>query len=975
MVIVHASPDTFPCDEDLASRLNTKDSGCQTEDFLVTGAPSRRRIRAQRGQGPSVSLSHSTGNISSLQDSADAMFTASVGARLRSRSLPQEGGRLMDEGHNDSDEDDDDELSPFEAEDFLSGAVELILKDEEESTDDQTMPDHQRGSLKYKQRAESPEHGWMERGRSRLPRKADMGSCEISSSSDTFSSPIHSVSTAGVLGGQMDHKDDHQSSSGNWSGSSSTCPSQTSETIPPAASPPLTGSSHCDSELSLNAATHMNDDPASFIMDPYQMDRLQSLRTQRAGSFSSTAMDLLEDAGVSTASEGEWSYPHPDPPISQDSPEQSREAEGSLGCPSFTSMATYESSYSDKPPSEKADNVSHYSIDTEGYYTSMHFDCGLKGSKSFTYNYAATGSNSGQPDFSGHLTLGRGCLSLRKPKVKPSPPKRSSSLRKICSEGNIPDKREPKISCGQQLPLSEKKLQLDLAGSPGHGENPSLVREPLEAWGVGGSIELPDFGVFNSTEAHSFKDEGAVQSDYADLWLLNDLKSNDPYRSLSNSSTATGTTVIECIKSQESSESQTSQSGSRATTPTFPSVEGEFKLASPEMLAGLASPSSGYSSQSETPTSSFPSAFFPGPLSPSSGKRKPKVPERKSSLSSLLSLSSRDGSSSSNRDLELPIIPPSHLDLSALQNVGSKPSAHRNQMPILHTNKQKAMVPLPAKAETRPIAPANSELPSTSYPMAITPTVLHSVQLRPISKEGEGSHDVTSWDGATRPKCPTVNMVSPTCSSKSLEFKNPPAYDSHHNTPSQVNCESLLTTNEAPAVVASEVVCHSDARYRQDRHAPAPLWSLTAFRLQSEQTTDQELSHKGTDLAEVTTCQEEEVMKDLAATSFCPGGNFESEPLPSQRSELSDEEPSLCLTEAGSPSIQHNLAKRSVGLDKVPGTSYQSETAQACPISDVGSKDVEYEASGASTKSAPQDSKEEESTPDTEDYFSKGRCY
>ncbi|KAM4628551.1 actin remodeling regulator NHS [Polymixia lowei] len=968
-VIVHTSPDTTPGNEDLVSCLNTKDSGCQTEDFLISGAPARRRIRAQRGQGASLSLSHSAGNISSLPDGADAMFSASVGARLRSRSLPREGGRLVDEGHNDSDEDDEEELSPFETEDFLSGPRELILKDEGESTDDQTMPDHQLGSLTYKQHAESPEHGWMERGRTRFPRKADMGSCEISSSSDTFSSPIHSVSTAGVLGGQMDHKEDHQSSSGNWSGSSSTCPSQTSETIPPAASPPLTGSSHCDSELSLNAATHANDDPASFMLDHYQMERFQGLRTQRAGSFSSTAMDILEDAGVSTASEGEWSYPHPDPPCSQSfTPEQSREPEGSLGCPSFTSMATYESSYSDKPPSEKADTVSHYSVDTEGYYTSMHFDCGLKGSRSFTYNYAAAVSDCSQHDFSGHMTFGRRCLSLRKPKVKPSPPKRSSSLRKICSEGNIPDKKEPKITCGQQLPLSskERKLQLDLGGSPGHVENPSLIVESLEAWGVQGSIELPDLGVFSSTDAHSFKDEGVVQSDYADLWLLNDLKSNDTYRSLSNSSTATGTTVIECIKSQESAESQTSLSDSRATTPSLPSVDGEFKLASPEKLAGLASPSSGYSSQSETPTSSFPSAFFPGPLSPSSGKRKPKVPERKSSLSSLQSLSSRDGGSSSKRDLELPIIPPSHLDLSALHNVGSKPSAHRNQIHVLHQNKQKAAAP----ASARPVAPSSSDVPR-AHPMSITPTVLHSVQLRSIRKETEGSHDKTVTDAAARPKCPTVNTVSTLSCSKSLEFKSPPIYNSYHHSLLQESREALFTAKEGPADVTREIACHSEVRNKQDRQAPPPSGSVTAFRLQSDQPSDQEPCQRGTDVAELSACLEGRMSRDSAATPLCPReSSFESEPFQPPRTEPYDEEPSLCLIEQGSSSNQHSPAKRSEKLDKVPVTSCQSETSQAYPVIDDGSKELEYESSGIPSRSASQDSKEE-SIPDTEDYFSK----
>ncbi|KAF7658559.1 hypothetical protein LDENG_00010690, partial [Lucifuga dentata] len=854
-VIVHTSADITPCDEDLASRLSTRDSGCQTEDFLISGAPSWRRIRAQRGQGASLCLSYSAGNISSLPDSTGAMFTASVDAHLRSRSLPRDGSRLRDSSRDDSDE--EEELSPFDAEDFLPVPGELILKDKGESLDEQTMPERQLGSLKYQQHAESPEHGWMERSRSQLPRKADMGSCEISSSSDTFSSPIHSVSAAGGLGGQMDHKEDHQSSSGNWSGSSSTCPSQTSETIPPAASPPLTGSSHCDSELSLNAATHANDDQSSFILD---MDRFQGLRTQRTGSFSSTAMDILEEAGISTPHDGEWSYSHlhPEPSPSQDfSPEPGREAESSLGCPSFTSMATCESSFSDKPPSEKADTVSHYSVDTEGYYTSMHFDCGLKESRSFTYNnYAAGGSDCGLSEFSGHMTLGRRCLSLRK-----------------------------------------------------------------------------------------VKDEGVVQSDYADLWLLNDLKSSDPYRSLSNSSTATGTTVIECIKSQESSDSQTSQSGSRATTPSLPSVEGEFKLTSPEKLAGLASPSSGYSSQSETPTSSFPSAFFPGPMSPSSGKRKPKVPERKSSLSSL---SCRDGVLPSKRDLELPIIPPSHLDLSVLHNVSNKVSAHWTQMQNLHQSKQKALF-------ARNTSQSNAEV-FNSHPMSITPTVLHSVQLRSINKQNEGSHD-----DKTRPTCPTGTLST----SKSLELKSSTAYKSCNHTRSQETLESVFISKEEAADVGREAECQSETRIQQDEEGPLPLDGMTAFRFQCE-SSEQQLCYNTADISETTSCQEGETSQDSTkALLRSEDGSSPPESFQLQRAEPSDEE-SL----SGSSSALQSSPERSDGLDEAPDEGCRAEMSQTSPISSNSSKELEYELPGVAAESAWRDSKEA-STPDAEDDFNK----
>ncbi|XP_018584956.2 Nance-Horan syndrome protein-like isoform X1 [Scleropages formosus] len=1019
-VIVHTNPDISLCHEELSlsGRLNTKDSGCQTDDFLIA-APSRRRIRAQRGQGIPTSLSHSTGNITSLPDASDAMFTAAKGSRLRSRSLPREGGRLVDDDHDDSD---DEEMSPYEEEEFLPGPGERMLKDEEESTDDQVMPEHQLVSLKCKQHGGSPEHTWVERGRSRLPRKVDMGSCEISSSSDTFSSPIHSISTTGVLSSQIDHKEDHQSSSGNWSGSSSTCPSQTSETIPPAASPPLTGSSHCDSELSLNTATNANDDPTGFAIDPYQLDKPQ-VRGHRASSFTSTGTDLLDDPSISTASDGEWNYPQHqyDKSCHLDfSPPRSREEQSGLECPSFTSVATYES-LMDKPPSEKADSSSHYSVDTEGYYTSMHFDCGLKSRGSYIHNYAAMDSESSQgiivgpsndefcqPDYRGLRTLGRHCLSLKKPKVKPEPPKRSSSLRKISCGANALDTNEPKINSEQQLPLSsrEMKLQLELAGSPGQSEDPTASEEAADAWSVENTGEMTDSTLFAATVTHSFKDEGAVQSDYADLWLLNDLKSSDPYRSLSNSSSATGTTVIECGKSAESSESQTSQSGSRATSPSLPSAENEFKLASPEKLAGLASPSSGYSSQSETPTSSFPSAFFPGPISPTSGKRKPKVPERKSSLSSLhQQFSSRDGSTSSKRDLELPIIPPTHLDLSALHNVLSKPSAYRNQMYILHQNKQKAAAAAAAAAEARAAniraaevqaakaaqaSAADSSLVPSSAAAAITPTALRSVQLRSIGKSSEQSQDQLSSDAAARPKCPPAAMVTLSKQNRSPESKKP-VFLKSSDPFSQEHCQTLFTPDDRPSV--KDVAYKKNVEHRQDRYPPGPMWAMTPFRIPSNlsfteddplfQPDVQQLENEpegdedDEGIPESATCikKVEELERDYLSGPP-PGDTVEKDQNEPTSPEWASEFPSLSLTKVDSPPANNSTTRKYESgpcnnLDQVPVITYQSETLQAYTINNTTSREEDYETSGVPTKSASQDSREEGSTPDTEDYFSK----
>uniref|UniRef100_A0A667WSH1 NHS actin remodeling regulator n=1 Tax=Myripristis murdjan TaxID=586833 RepID=A0A667WSH1_9TELE len=760
-VIVHANPHQLSlCQEELSlsGRLHhTRDSGCQTDDFLIASAPSRRRIRAQRGhQGIPASLSHSTGNISSLGDQSDSTYTSTTanGGRLRSRSLPREGGRLVD-----SDEDDDDNYDD----------------------DDEDEEDRGGGG------GGSPEHGWMERGRSRLPRKADMGSCEISSSSDTFSSPIHSVSTTGVLGSHVDHKEDHQSSSGNWSGSSSTCPSQTSETIPPPSSPPLTGSSHCDSELSLNTVPNAIDE--GFTLDPsYHSDLRPQGQGHRSSSFTSSATDQLDDAGVSTASEGEWAYPSHG--LAQDySPKQSVEDQ--------TCFTDNKTSNTDKEPG------SHYPSDTEGFYSSsVHFGECNQSYRGYMHNYADPGPDCGQSNTveaplahgvyiqpqaefrAGTMTLGRPCRPLRKPKVKPPPPKRSSSLKETSSSVDVGtdaqvDQDQPKTVSEQELTLSSRDMKLDLEleleGPPEPLETSCLVAEPRGAWGIGlgEPVDIVEPMSFSSTDTHSFKDEGAVQSDYADLWLHNnELKSNNgEYTSMSNSSTATGTTVMECIKSPDSSSSSSDTqtqapaqaSETRPASPPLPPGDGDFKLASPEKLAGLASPSSGYSSQSETPTSTFPAssaAFFPGPLSPTSGKRKPKVPERKSSLSSLQHFP-RDGASNSStykRDPDFPP-PPSQLDLNVLHGAHARHTLSYRTHHI-HTLHHKASNINPLSSNPIPLIPSSNLL-------AITPSALRSVQLRSVSQSTNSSattdqETASATETATRPKCtPSVETSHP----------------------------------------------------------------------------------------------------------------------------------------------------------------------------------------------------------------------
>ncbi|KAM9825055.1 actin remodeling regulator NHS isoform 3-T3 [Syngnathus typhle] len=1087
-VIVHANPHQLSlCHEDfsISGRLHhTRDSGCQTDDFLIacTAAPSRRRIRAQRGhQGIPASLSHSTGNISSLGDQSDSTYTSTAThtGRLRSRSLPREGGRLMDSDEDDDDnydddDDEDEELSPYEPEDFIPPGPSprlkmMMMKDEEESTDDQAAPEPlQLGSLKRLQRSGerdrgggSPEHCWMERGRSRLPRKADMGSCEISSSSDTFSSPIHSVSTTGVLSSHVDPKEDHQSSSGNWSGSSSTCPSQTSETIPPPSSPPLTGSSHCDSELSLNTVPNAMDE--GFSLDPsYHSELRPQGPGHRSSSFTSSATDQLDDAGVSTASEGEWAYP---PDQDQLDPDQYHDHTQNV-CPSqdySSKQAREQTCFSEKTNIADKDTGSHCSSDAEALCTSEQFGKSNKSCGHYIYNYADQGTDCGQsnivapppispvsPVYSpasseykrGTMTLGRPCRPLRKPKLKPPPPMRTSSLKEPSSSVDVgtdtqADQDQPKMVSEQDLTLSstDMKLELELVGIPEPLETSCLVAEPMGTWvmGLGESVDIVEPMSFSSADTHSFKDEGAVQSDYADLWLHNtEVKSNTcEYKSLSNSSTATGTTVMDCVKSPDSSSSSDTQSQTlsqssetRAASP--PQPPGDFKLGSPEKLAGLASPSSGYSSQSETPTSTLPStsaAFFPGPLSPSTGKRKPRVPERKSSLSSLQHLP-RDGTSIASaykRDPDFPP-PPSQLDLNILHSGYVRHTlSHRTQhLHTLHHSKHRVVNVIPTGTKTSvhealtsnppPCANATALIPNANM-LAITPSILRSVHLHSVSKSSNTvtSSDLESASGpatVAKPKCPSgATLAPPPINTRPLPPRRPPPRpptQDHTSSPDHSQPPPPGRHPDGPPSYESLLL-------RQDRYGPGTFWSMTAFRTRldpfSELSDDSSPLHRPvpraphpspvdlhthirshTEFRGLThSARAHPEFRILGECSFSQDDDEDDEEEEEQVKESQratchrvgmriDHPPPPAYEFAGGSHLDSGPWTSPV---KVPGTTV--ETSHPYLISDARRirqvvQEEEEETSGA-TRSAhhllPQENKDDSTTPDTEDYFSK----
>ncbi|KAM4695692.1 NHS-like protein 2 [Rhinophrynus dorsalis] len=273
-------------------------------------------------------------------------------------------------------------------------------------------------------------------------------------------------------------------------------------------------------------------------------------------------------------------------------------------------------------------------------------------------------------------------ISLRKPKKKPSPPARSVSL--------IKDGGAQKLQPVATMPKDQRPKSLCIAFD---SQGNSYIQTAMQA---------------NSTMPSS-RSMHCSQS-----WNLSDCKSNIVYRTLSGSSTMTGSTVIERKKTQGSSESLTSPFDSRATTPSQVSTEVDSKISSPGKPPGLMSPSSGYSSQSETPTA-VPTSLILGHSPYQSNKIRPIVPERKSSLPAVSPI---DRSPQVRQPFDLPITPPTHLDLTVVRKSSKgKVRASRNQPESTFSTK--------LNQKTSPVQPI--------MPM-VTQSDLRSIRLRSVSK-------------------------------------------------------------------------------------------------------------------------------------------------------------------------------------------------------------------------------------------------
>ncbi|KAM9836898.1 NHS-like protein 2 [Aulostomus maculatus] len=309
------------------------------------------------------------------------------------------------------------------------------------------------------------------------------------------------------------------------------------------------------------------------------------------------------------------------------------------------------------------------------------------------------------------LRLRSRSISLKKSKRKPPPPVRSVSLMKnlgeaegrIHHEGALYRDGRPKSLHIPRDHFPDFQPDFLLPSSSCSSKSGASDGER----GQRGSDGPP------SLEVQAPEREGETELTFPTHWQLGEWKNNDPYRSLSGSSTATGTTVIECMKVRGSSESLLdSPSTSRATSPSQLLMETEVKPSSPFKPPGLMSPSSGYSSQSETPTPTVPLTQSAGPgtagtLGTSGCKMRPKIPERKSSLPS-----PKDPAARSRLSFEMP--GNAHLELSSI-----KPKQKANRR---HSDTSTA-------AKPGKISPSSSQ----ALPV-VTQNELKTIRLRSVSR-------------------------------------------------------------------------------------------------------------------------------------------------------------------------------------------------------------------------------------------------
>ncbi|KYO30226.1 Nance-Horan syndrome protein [Alligator mississippiensis] len=344
------------------------------------------------------------------------------------------------------------------------------------------------------------------------------------------------------------------------------------------------------------------------------------------------------------------------------------------------------------------------------------------------------------------------------------------------------------------------------------------------------------------------------------------------------------------------------------------------------------------------------------------GKRKPKVPERKSSLQQP---PSKDGNISINKDLELPIIPPTHLDLSALHNVLNKPFSHRHQLHVLNHNKQNVV--------------GEALKPNPPPALAITPSVLKSVHLRSINKPEDAKQKDSDTDLVFIEE--TTLMVTGISPVKMKPFVGKKPLSRQYSTEDAImSYPDFSPIEPGPDNLNSEKSSSFTAQNTcdQDSLTLANVDSLEAKSFKDHMHPDSELLPENTPNKTCNTSTEEFQKGAIVFTS-----DYEAKTTPGMeqdesldhmqiQQELSAASEQKFVSERVNETISQpgeadfsNQLKHQFDLshhdNKVPGNiTYESETATVNSLSENSSEQENDIASGIATKSASDNSRAEE---------------
>ncbi|KAM6915759.1 NHS-like protein 1 isoform 2-T2 [Xenentodon cancila] len=672
-------------------RSETRDSSCQTEEVKVV-PPSMRRIRAQRGQGiaaqmAGISASSSTGSISICSSDSSGILMLPHqfnGDPSRFHSLPRQGARVS-----------------LSADPIYSSTP---IKSEEE-------PQRHVGRFQVDDTAvhmrNAPRTSTLPRPKSQEVKRTQ--SSEWGGGPACVVSPHAAYSTSFIPNATLSssaevialNKCGHLPQSPASAYSAVRLQNLTSSANTDPSSAAFTHSSTCPA-LATSTPKHTPQENGLVVAGP---------ASESGHSDSSVhSRSTLAPTPPSCPPEEQWIY---------DTPENVVVPHRALTSSCSTPINQLYSSL-DHSSRTTTDSSSLYSQDNDGYYTSMHLDSGLR-SRSHGSGHGATAGRAtrhsmyecremANQDDSASLYSDRSLsrsISLRKSKKPPPPPARTDSLRRKpgvkkplggvsaisgANEQNGTMLNETLIASLQQ------SLQMGLRGgkggaslsSPSHSpssdyDDPWVLRPRSQSsisagssaaslvanTNCGGGTNV--YSLCHVTPAHS--DTSSLRSDYADSWgYCMDYPRNHgdqrvqtpPAYITDNMPAGAHRGVLQNggeIHNNNQATGAPDQVGGVSVKPKAPS-------SSPDRVHRLTSPSSGYSSQSNTPTAGTPVPAFVRSMSPSGSRPKPKVPERKSSLLSSVSISSSSTSLSSNTSDSLkssgpPPLPPLQLQVSS----------------------------------------------------------------------------------------------------------------------------------------------------------------------------------------------------------------------------------------------------------------------------------------------------------------------